>query len=693
MLLQPGDLFLDRYLLLGMVGSGGLGSVWKAIDTRLSDETVVAVKFLHQDSTLPATAAVRFRQEARILAKLSHPGIPKIYTIGDGRVGVEFFVFEYIEGYTLREVIRSGLALLQGLHFAVSLLEILEVIHEQGILHRDVKPENLLVNRSDSRLKMIDFGISKTLHDALLKTKTGIILGTLQYMPPEQMARGEYTVKSDLYSAGLVVYELLSGQPAFPASIDFPTMLKLKETGRIDPLRNERESVPPVAEMLIGRALAPDPETRPASAREFKDELVHLIEAVEERQSGGGRIQTEPLAVPDIQSLSPAGGPSSSSRTLVTHDLEDEAAQGHSWLCSHFGALRFFSFWTFPFLGRLAKSVVLVVAVVLVVQGIGATVLWNPHGLREENAHASIPSLPPRSAIVDSTSSSLSGAARYLVETLQRRRPFLDEAWLRWFAHSNRNRLERERRAINQALRKHFDELGISQPLAVFLARSKEYFSDARVPESDRWLTRSSLCDVELIELFCLANGLEFPVAGSVRGCAGGWDDPVDAQTPDLAKATALVFSDPAPLGSGLTDRFLSDSWEIPSAARSSRCLLWYAATHWSIGLVADVTIDRRFRRLIACGSTPKELPALTIRAHECWSRFGLQRQVPVVLLEARENQGGRAYFGAWVPRVKGARRIDLETRILDLELGPARKVEPRLADRILSFIPSRSGP
>jgi len=319
---KPGDLFLKRYRLQRLLGVGGLGSVWKAVDTGRSEESFVAIKFLLQDQNLPPTSSVRFRQEARILARLSHPGIPKIYSIGDGTEGVEYFVFEYIDGCTLREVIRKGTGVLEALRIGVSLVEILEVIHQQGIVHRDLKPENLLLTRSDSCLKLIDFGISRTEHDALLRTRTGAILGTVQYMPPEQMASGTYTERSDLYAAGLVLYELLSGKPPFPDSESFLTLMTLKQSGRIDPLHGLASDLPPMVDVLLGRVLAADPEERPANAGEFKSELLKLVETVEALASGAKPQRTEELLTLEASESRGAGLPEKPDRTLITTGRE-----------------------------------------------------------------------------------------------------------------------------------------------------------------------------------------------------------------------------------------------------------------------------------------------------------------------------------------------------------------------------------
>jgi len=169
----------------------------------------------------PATSCLiwktRFRSKGTFYGgiKLSHPGIPKVYTVGVSPDGQDYIVFEYVDGQTLLDHIRKGLNLVDGLRHGVMLLEILEEIHGLGILHRDLKSENLLITRDGAQLKLIDFGISKSENQALVKTKTGVILGTPLYMPPEILQGKKYTRQSDLYGAWLVVYELLAGRPAF----------------------------------------------------------------------------------------------------------------------------------------------------------------------------------------------------------------------------------------------------------------------------------------------------------------------------------------------------------------------------------------------------------------------------------------------------------------------------------------------
>ena len=296
MIFKPGDEFLGRYLLQRLLGFGGFGSVWKATDTTLED-LPVAIKFLHEYENLPKDTRLRFRQEAQILAKLSHPGIPKVYTVGVSDDGQDYIVFEYVDGQTLLDHIRKGLILVDGLQYGVMLLEILEEIHGQGILHRDLKPENLLVTRDGGQLKLIDFGISKSENQALVRTKTGVILGTPLYMPPEILEGKKYTRQSDLYGAAQVVYELLAGRPAFSPDLDYSTLHALKKAGKIEPLSYLVENLPPMVDVTIQRTLSPNPSDRPESARELRDQIANLFEIVEGRASGVRPERTQEISV------------------------------------------------------------------------------------------------------------------------------------------------------------------------------------------------------------------------------------------------------------------------------------------------------------------------------------------------------------------------------------------------------------
>jgi Tol biopolymer transport system component len=212
---------LGRYEVLGSIGAGGMGEVYRARDTRLARE--VALKTLPSDFAADPARRSRFEREARAVAALNHPGVLALHDIGDAD-GVSFLVTELLEGETLRErLLRGPVPCERALEWAAAAAEALAAAHEHGIVHRDIKPENLFLTR-DGRLKVLDFGLAKEMAVAAVEheaetlqspTKTGVVLGTLGYLSPEQ-ARGETVdARSDIFSLGCVLYECLTGRRAF----------------------------------------------------------------------------------------------------------------------------------------------------------------------------------------------------------------------------------------------------------------------------------------------------------------------------------------------------------------------------------------------------------------------------------------------------------------------------------------------
>jgi serine/threonine-protein kinase len=269
-----GQLIADRYELKDAVGTGGMSTVFCAHDTLL--ERDVALKILHEHHSRDDDYVERFRHEARAVAQLSHPNIVTVIDRGEAD-GRQFIVFEYVEGDNLKQLVGRGpLAVRRTLELGLEVAQALAFAHAQGLVHRDVKPQNVLLS-GDGRAKVTDFGIARSL-DTVGRTETGTVLGTSHYIAPEQ-ARGERVdTKTDVYSFGCVLFEMLAG--AVPYDGDSFLAVAMRHVNEPGPSVLERRPDTPLRLAgLIERCLAKAPEERPAMedcVRELEATLAEL---------------------------------------------------------------------------------------------------------------------------------------------------------------------------------------------------------------------------------------------------------------------------------------------------------------------------------------------------------------------------------------------------------------------------------
>jgi serine/threonine protein kinase len=223
-----------HYTIVEKLGEGGMGAVWKARDNHL--DRFIALKILPPDKVADRERMRRFMQEAKAASALNHPNIIHIYDVTETD-GVRFIAMEYVAGKTLGEIIgRKGLRVNEVLRYGVQIADALEKAHFAGIIHRDLKPSNIMVT-SDGRVKLLDFGLAKltepthgdlvetkTLKDAVPDTEEGKILGTIAYMSPEQAEGKELDARSDIFSFGAVLYEMLTGRFAFRGDSKLSTL-------------------------------------------------------------------------------------------------------------------------------------------------------------------------------------------------------------------------------------------------------------------------------------------------------------------------------------------------------------------------------------------------------------------------------------------------------------------------------------
>jgi serine/threonine protein kinase len=269
---------LSHYRITAAIGAGGMGEVYRATDTKLGRD--VALKVLPAEMARDPERLARFQREARAVAALNHPQIVTLYSVEEAE-GVHFLTMELIEGQSLEHRIRAGgLALDQIVEIASALAQALAAAHEKGIVHRDLKPANVMVT-DDGRIKVLDFGLAKDVRvdkssDATLtsaaQTAVGVVLGTLPYMSPEQIAGRAIDHRTDIFSLGVILYEMTSGLLPFrgESSAELASAI-LRDTPR--PLNQLRASVPEELSTVIRRCLEKIPADRFSSARDIRDGL------------------------------------------------------------------------------------------------------------------------------------------------------------------------------------------------------------------------------------------------------------------------------------------------------------------------------------------------------------------------------------------------------------------------------------
>ncbi len=257
------------YKIVEKLGEGGMAVVYKGYQQSLNRH--VAIKVLRQELAQDEEFVTRFRREALAVADLSHPNILQIYDAGFVQ-GLYYIVMAYVDGGSLRELIGHGaLEPDYALSIAAQVADALHHAHQRGIVHRDVKPNNILLSR-DGRPLLSDFGIAKALHDSSGLTRTGMSIGTPEYMAPEQIQGQKVDGRTDIYALGIVLYEMLAGWAPFSSSTPVAALYKQVNEPPA-PLRQVNINIPAWIEAVVNKALAKSPLERYQQASEFADAL------------------------------------------------------------------------------------------------------------------------------------------------------------------------------------------------------------------------------------------------------------------------------------------------------------------------------------------------------------------------------------------------------------------------------------
>ena len=308
------DRVLDgRYRVLSHLADGGMATVYVALDQRLDRQ--VALKVMRPDLARDETFVSRFRREARSAAKLSHPNVVAVYDQGEDD-GHMFLAMELVNGLTLRQVMQAEgpLTPRAALDILDPVLQALGAAHSAGLIHRDVKPENVIL-REDGTVKVADFGLARAIDTVTSTAQTGVLLGTVAYLSPEQVERGVADARSDVYATGLLLFEMLTGTKAFIG--DSPIHVAYQHVHSSVPAPSSRVSTVPVElDLLVARASARDPDNRPRDANEMLAEMrlarrgLTTIE-LDLRPSGigGSAPASSTIALPRTEVVQPAAAP------------------------------------------------------------------------------------------------------------------------------------------------------------------------------------------------------------------------------------------------------------------------------------------------------------------------------------------------------------------------------------------------
>lgn len=334
-----------RYEVRSMIGRGGMAQVHLGFDTRLS--RIVAIKMLRTDLARDSIFQTRFRREAQAAASLNHPNIVAVYDTGEenvttpdgSTVSVPYIVMEYVEGHTVRDLLAGGapVPIDEAVEIISGVLSALEYSHAHGLVHRDIKPGNIMLTNT-GKIKVMDFGIARALTDSqATMTQTNAVVGTAQYLSPEQAHGDPVDERSDLYSTGCVLFELLTGQPPFKG--DSAVAVAYQHVSEVPPTPSSiTNDVPDSIDRVVMKALAKKREDRYASAEEMRADLNRAAEGAFVLAPATGSWQAPPTQVmsPATRTMPttppPPAVPGPQTQTMARVGVDEEEPKKKTWV-------------------------------------------------------------------------------------------------------------------------------------------------------------------------------------------------------------------------------------------------------------------------------------------------------------------------------------------------------------------------
>lgn len=697
---------IPGYRTLEAIGEGGMGRVVRG--QHLATGRFVAIKFLQASLAREADALARFAREARIIKELRHPALVQLLEWGEVD-GEPFTVCELVEGENLGELyVRDApLPLARTLEIGRQIAEAIGFLHKQGIVHRDLKPTNVMI-RPDGDVCLLDFGIAKHFGDARKTieqvTREGEIVGTGPYMAPDSF--GEPSPPGDIWALGTILYELLTGQrPYANAEVKgFIGYVEAARGGAYAPVSTVRADVPTTVDVLFSKFL------HPLAAERFPDGeaaacAVQMVEAGSAPASETKLPATRSVARPchpasGTTDPRPATGAVRASGRIPQPAVVQarKATSGPTAVAQPSGKVQ---------ASRQSGRVVLPTASAgdpiahrfgLAFLAVGTALLAIFFVLVARSK------LSPAKPIVTATATpavlapeasmpSVHEDAAALAKLLAKERHNLDDAWLSRFARARRSLLETHPVAAAEELRAHLDRVGLGKALDRFLPRAGEFFTSAAIPEVERRAVRSALCDLELLEYFADEHKLPWNVvspAGSIARCVDSWDPVVELTGLPLREARSWIQWAVTPIRIGDIGRPIATEWRGLPEPHSGSWVLWYSLEDWRPGLILDVRVSRRMRRLLRVPDDRKAAP-LTVLAARYNGPHGIKENTQVEMFKSASTSSVLSYAALRVPESLIEPMTRVELRVIDLPLSRTRSRDPKVIDRVLSLVPPKS--